>query len=71
MKVASHADDKLFIAAHCSVQAMDNIWYDKLDPEKKGPWNWLRIIIGIISLGLLAPLLVPYRQSKKVSSYLN
>lgn len=49
---------------------MNNILFDQLDPEKKGLWDWLYIIVGIVSFGLLAPLVVEYRKNK-VSSYLD
>ncbi|CAF3804623.1 unnamed protein product [Rotaria sp. Silwood1] len=32
--VALDAVDKLFIATPCCVQAMNNIWFDKLHPEQ-------------------------------------
>jgi hypothetical protein len=64
-KVAADAQDKLFIATPCCVQAMDNIWYDKIFPEKS--WmNKFVIMIGIVTFGLLAPPFVTFRMKEEV-----
>jgi hypothetical protein len=34
LKVAADAEDELFIATPCCVEAMNNIWYDKLHPKQ-------------------------------------
>ncbi|CAF3783975.1 unnamed protein product [Rotaria socialis] len=66
LQVASDAKDKLFIAAPCCSQAMDNIWYDKVDPDQKLKRRRLGLFFGIISFGLLAPLCVKYQQNKQI-----
>ncbi len=70
-KVASHAADKLFIATPCCVQAMDNIWYNKIHPEVSKKRNEVSMTIGVFSLGLLAPFFVTYRQGKEVGIILS
>ena len=65
LKVAADADDKSFIATPCSVQAMENIWYDKMLPDntKSSP---LSVILSILTFGLLAPAIITYRQCQLV-----
>jgi hypothetical protein len=66
LKVAADAKDKLFIATPCSVQAMNNIWYDKLHPDKRRKRDLFALFIGVISLGFLAPFFVAYREGEVV-----
>ncbi|CAF3420430.1 unnamed protein product, partial [Rotaria sp. Silwood2] len=66
LQVASGANDERFIAAPACVQGMNNIWYDKLYPEQKSMTNQLALFIGFISLGLMAPNFVKYRENEKV-----
>ena len=54
------------MAEPCSVEAMNNIWYDKLRPEQRRKRDFLTMFIGFISFGLLAPVFVSYRESDKV-----
>ena len=61
-KVASDADDKLFIATPCCVQAIKNVWNDKTDPSRSEGFRSLWTVIAFFSLGLLAPALVTYRE---------
>ncbi|CAF1276333.1 unnamed protein product [Rotaria magnacalcarata] len=61
LQVAADAHDKLFIATPCCVQAMNNIWFDKIYPEQSRKRNNISMGLGFISLGLLAPFLVNYR----------
>ncbi|CAF3862174.1 unnamed protein product [Rotaria sp. Silwood1] len=68
LQVASDADDKLFIATPCCVQTMNNIWFDKLHPEQITYSDRLKWFLSIISLGLLAPVIVAYRENKMVRS---
>ncbi|CAF4549278.1 unnamed protein product, partial [Rotaria sp. Silwood1] len=65
LQVASDAQDKLFIAEPASIEAMNNIWYDKLHPEQASYRHRLALFFGIVSLGLLAPVFVKYRESKE------
>ncbi|CAF2356486.1 unnamed protein product [Rotaria sp. Silwood2] len=65
LQVASGANDERFIAAPACVQGMNNIWYDKLYPEQKSMTNQLALFIGFISLGLMAPSFVKYRENEK------
>jgi len=69
LKVAADAQDELFIATSCCVEAMNNIWYDKLHPDQTEKRNKLSLFFGFISLGLLAPFYVSYRTTKKVRSH--
>jgi hypothetical protein len=66
LKVAADAQDESFIARPCCVEAMNNIWYDKLHPDQTRKRDKLSLFIGFISIGLLAPIFVSYRESQKV-----
>lgn len=66
LKVAAHATDKLFIATSCCVQAMNNIWFDKIHPEQSRTRDEIAMALGVFSLGLLAPIGVTYRQETGV-----
>ena len=66
LKVAADAEDKSFIAAPCCVEAMNSIWYNKLRPDQTSQRVQLKLFIGFISLGLLAPAVVSYRTGEKV-----
>ncbi|CAF3344944.1 unnamed protein product [Rotaria sp. Silwood1] len=70
LQVASDAQDKLFIAEPASIEAMNNIWYDKLHPEQASYRHRLALFFGIVSLGLLAPVFVKYRESKEIQDLL-
>ncbi len=65
-KVAADADDKLFISTSCCVQALNNIWYDKLNPNQLRKRDQVALIAGFLSLGLLAPVVVKYRSKTEV-----
>ncbi|CAF3973574.1 unnamed protein product, partial [Rotaria sordida] len=67
LQVAADANDKLFIATPCCVQAMNNIWYDKIYPEQSRNRNRISMVIGFFSLGLLAPFVVNYRSGRRES----
>ncbi|CAF4129196.1 unnamed protein product, partial [Rotaria sordida] len=64
LQVAADADDKKFLATQCCVQAMDDIWFDKLPPDQNTYKDQLRNFVGVISLGLLAPVTILYRENK-------
>ncbi|CAF1432957.1 unnamed protein product, partial [Adineta steineri] len=66
LQVAADAQDKLFIATPCCVQAMNNIWYNNIHPEQSKKRNELAMAIGLFSLGLLAPFFVTYRDPPKI-----
>jgi hypothetical protein len=68
LKVAADAGDELFIARPCCVEAMNNIWYDKLHPDQTKKLDKLSLFIGFISLGLLEPHVISYRTAEKVRS---
>jgi hypothetical protein len=68
-KVAADARDELFIATPCCVEAINNIWYDKLHPDQTRKRDQLSLFFGFISLGLLAPVIVSYRTTEKVRSH--
>jgi hypothetical protein len=69
-KVAADAQDELFIAAPCCVEAVNNIWYDKLHPKQTEITNRMTLFAGCVTLGLAAPLCVTYRTTKKVRNHL-
>lgn len=45
---------------------MNNIWYDKIDPEQKGLKYQLGIVLALLSFGLLAPVFLEYREDGQV-----
>jgi hypothetical protein len=71
LKVAADAQDKSFIATQCCVEAMYNIWYDKLHPDQTRKRDKLNLFVGFISLGFLAPVVVSYREAQEVRIILN
>ncbi len=70
LKVAADAQDKLFLATQCCVAAVDNIWYNKLHPEQSSISHKVLLLFGLVSLGLIAPIVVSYRKIKKVRNNL-
>ena len=60
--MAADAGDKLFIARPCCVQAIKNVWNDKIDPDRSQGLGRLSTAIGFSSLGLLGPMFVSYRK---------
>lgn len=66
LKVAADADDKLFIAVPCCVQAINSAWYDKLHPNQTRIRDKLALFTGIVTCGLAAPLCVDYLEDDKV-----
>ncbi|CAF1449983.1 unnamed protein product [Adineta steineri] len=66
LQIAADAKDKLFIATPCCVQAMNNIWYKNIHHEHSNKRNELAMVIGVFSLGLLAPFFVNYRDPPKI-----
>jgi hypothetical protein len=65
-KVANDAQDELFIATKCCVQAMYNVWFDKIYLEQITIPDELGLAFGFVTLGLAAPLCVTYREFKQV-----
>jgi len=65
LKVAADAKDELFIATPCCVQAMKNVWYDKIYPEQTMR-DHLAMFFGFMTFGLSAPFSVPYREWQQV-----
>jgi len=66
LKIAAHAEAKLFIATTASVQAMNNIWYNKINPSQSTSRNQIAMTLGVFSFGLLAPCFVTYRKEIEV-----
>jgi glycerol-3-phosphate acyltransferase PlsY len=66
LKAAADAKDKLFIATPCCVQAMENIWFDKLNPEQSRTRDQVALTASVVTLGLTAPPFVTFRESKAV-----
>jgi hypothetical protein len=66
LKVAADAEDELFIATPCCVEAMYNIWYDKLHPDQTKKRDKLNLFVGFISLGIVAPSFVSYLEAQEV-----
>ncbi|CAF1361372.1 unnamed protein product [Rotaria sordida] len=62
IQIAANAEDKLFIATPCCVQALNNIWYDKIQSQESRIRNYILLAIGFFSFGLLAPFLVTYQK---------
>ncbi|CAF1087204.1 unnamed protein product [Adineta ricciae] len=62
LQVAAEADDKSFIALPCCVEALNNIWYDKLFPEQSRKRDILALLLGFVTFGLTAPVTVCYRE---------
>lgn len=58
MAIASKS--KLFINTDCFHQVLNRIWYNKLSRTKKSFFWYLRCAIAFLSLGLLAPVIIPY-----------
>lgn len=71
IKVAADAEDQAFIATAACVQAVNNIWYNKLHPDQSSFAHKMALFTGFITLGLMAPFVVSYRQAKKVRNQLN
>lgn len=68
LKVAADAKDKLFIARPCCVQAMNNVWYDKIHQGQSRIRDEIAMGIGFFSFGLLAPFFVTYRKGAGVGN---
>lgn len=66
IKVAADAKDRSFVAAPACVEAMDNIWYDKIDPYQTKISRGVARCLSFFSLGLLAPFIVSYRENEQV-----
>ncbi|CAF0878333.1 unnamed protein product [Adineta steineri] len=66
LQVAADAKDKLFIATPCCVQAMNNIWYNNIHPKQSNKRSEIAMSIGVLSLGLLAPFCVTYRDPPRI-----
>ncbi|CAF1409612.1 unnamed protein product, partial [Adineta steineri] len=69
LQIAANADNKLFLAHSCCVQALNNIWYDKLYPDQSKKRNRAALFIGFLSFGLLAPVFVEYRKEPKKAKH--
>ncbi|CAF1004363.1 unnamed protein product [Adineta steineri] len=69
LQIAANADDKLFVSHSCCVQALNNIWYDKLCPDQSKKRNRAALFIGFLSLGVLAPVLVEYRKESEETKH--
>lgn len=48
---------------------MRTTWYDKLDARGSNTIHFIQFFIGFISLGFLAPFIVPYQITKEVINY--
>ena len=62
LQVAVDADDKLFVGQPCCDQLLNNIWYDKMEPFQSTMGKRLRLLLSIGTFGLLAPLLITFRE---------
>ncbi|CAF0816739.1 unnamed protein product [Adineta ricciae] len=65
LQIAAVADDKNFLSTPCCVQALNNIWYDKLCPEQGRKRDVLGLALGFLTCGLAAPLCVRYREGEQ------
>jgi hypothetical protein len=64
LQVAVDADDKNFIGQPCCDQLLNNIWYDKMEPFQSTIPDRIRLLIGVCTFGLLAPVLVTFRKEQ-------
>lgn len=71
LKVAAHAKDKLFIATPCCVQAMDNVWFDKIHPQHMNIEHEISMAVAFFSLGTLAPFVLKYRKEVRIYCFLS
>jgi hypothetical protein len=65
-QVAVDADDKQFVGQPCCDQLLNNVWYGKIDSSISSFLQWIGMIISILTFGLTAPFLVPFREEKKL-----
>lgn len=69
LQVAVDADDKSFVGQPCCDQLLNNIWYDKIEPNQSSS-QYLQILLSICTFGLLAPALVSFRKQQRTSKNL-
>ncbi|CAF4326471.1 unnamed protein product, partial [Adineta steineri] len=69
--VAADLQVKLFIATPCCVKAMNNIWYNNINPKQSNEENKIAMAIGLVSLGLLAPFCLTYQDPPKIEIFEN
>ena len=67
-QVAVDADDKQFVGQPCCDQLLNNVWYGKIDSSISSSLQWIGMIISILTFGLTAPFLVPFREENKLTN---
>jgi hypothetical protein len=67
-KVAVDADDKNFVGQPCCDQLLNNVWFDKMEPYQSTLVKRIGILLSILTFGLLAPILVSFRQNESDSN---
>ena len=68
-KVAIDADDKNFVGQPCCDQLLNNIWYDKMEPFQSTLSKRIKLLLSICTLGLLAPILITFRDEHPAPNY--
>ena len=64
--MAASANAAKFIARQSCVEAVNNVWYDKLHPYQTRTRDTCGLLVGILTLGLFAPFTVSYREPDEV-----
>jgi hypothetical protein len=57
---------KEFINTNCFKQVLNRIWYNKLSPTESSFFRVLGFSLSVLTLGLLAPCVVPYCHAEGV-----
>lgn len=66
LQVADDANSKRFASHPCCRQAENSIWYDKLDSNQYQLRHYAGLLVGLWSLGILAPFATRFRQIDSV-----
>ena len=61
LQVAVDADDKNFVGQPCCDQLLNKIWYDKIEPFQTNISKRIRLLIGVVTFGLFAPMIISFR----------
>ncbi|CAM4802072.1 unnamed protein product [Rotaria magnacalcarata] len=68
LQVAVDADDKDFVGQPCCDQLLNNIWFDKMKPFQFTLRERGQVLLSIFTFGLLAPVLIKFRENKSDSA---
>ena len=64
--MSDDANSRRFASHPCCRQAVNSIWYDKLDSDQFHLRYYIGQLIGLWTLGLLAPFIVRFRTVEQV-----